>query len=143
MTGCLKHTDIDILLSAPEEIEIDGRKYILETSLNRDFMPTYPPNESRLTAGVSVIAVDSQPFPSSIDMNRLWVIKGRDYWETEFSGITRPTEPNNRHKLFGYAENGPRWQPRITVDVVVRIIDNNNQEYLLRTSGQEIHDSCK
>ncbi len=41
LISCSQYS-IDELLSVPEQIEIDSRKYILETGLYRNFQPTRP-----------------------------------------------------------------------------------------------------
>ena len=139
MVGCFKQTEVDTLLSAPEKIEINGRKYILETYLWRDFQPICPSDGEPLCGIIWVVAVDSQPFPDSVYANCVWVINGHDVWETS------PTELviyNN--KFEGCLHSGPKWGPNIYVDVVVRIIDSaRNQEYLLRASNQYIQMICK
>jgi len=131
---------IDELLSAPEQIEIEGRKYVLETSLWRDFIPISPPDGKPLIALIWVTATDSLEFPSSIGADRLWVIKDeKEVWETEFSNEERPQEPYRKHQLEKIARNGPKWGPGIQVDVVVRVIDGENNTYLLKASNQWIH----
>jgi hypothetical protein len=137
--GCRKF----VPLSAPEEVEIYGRRFILETTLNRDFMPGCPPNGYPLIAIILVTAIDSLEFPSTIDADRLWIIKGEDVWETEFSNETIPPEPHHRHQLEKVARNGPKWDPGIQVDVVVRIIDCKDNKYFLKASNQLIDWSCK
>jgi hypothetical protein len=127
------------LLAAPEQIEIDGREYILETYLWRDFMPPIPANGTQLIALIRVTATDSLPFPSSIDANRLWVINDELVWETEFSCENRPEDPNREHQLEKIAREGPKWGPNIQVEVVVRVIDEENNTYLLRAPDQWIN----
>lgn len=129
---------IDMLLSSPEQIEINGRKFTLETYLWRDFMPPTPPNGRPLIALIWVTAVDLSPFPSTLDANRLWVINDQEVWETEFSDEEIPKDPNRKHQLEKIARNGPKWGPDIYVDVVVRIIDYKNKTYLLKASSQYI-----
>jgi hypothetical protein len=129
---------IDILLSAPEQVEIEGRKYVLETSLWRDFMPICPPDGEPLIALIWVTATDSLEFPSSINADRLWVIKDHEVWETKFSNEARPKEPYRKHQLEKIARDGPKWGPRIQVEVVVRISEKNKGTYLLRASNQRI-----
>ena len=124
------------LLSAPEQIEIDGRNYILETHLWRDFMPVSPPDGKPLIASIRITATDSLQFPPSIDARLLWVIKDQqEVWETKFSEEAR--SPCSRYQLEKVARNGPKWGPGIKVDVVVKIVDGEN-EYLLRVSNQWI-----
>ena len=129
---------IETLLSAPEQIEIDNRKYILETFLWRDFMPIAPPDGQPLISLIWVTAIDSLPFPSSIDATKLWVINEEEVCETKFSGEERPENPQRKHQLEKVARNGPKWGPGIYVDVVVRITYGSRNFYLLRASNQYI-----
>lgn len=139
--GCRKFTP----LSAPEEVEIDGRRFILETYLNRDFMPGpwCPPNGYPLIATIWVTAIDSLEFPAYVAADNLWVVNENDIWETEFSNETIPPEPNHKHQLEKIARNGPKWDPGIQVDVIVRITDSNDNVYFLKASNQLINMSCK
>ena len=128
---------IDELLSAPEQIEIDGRRYNLESFLWRDFMPISPPDGKNLIASVQITAADKLEFPSSIYPDRLWVIKGRgEIWETPFTN-ERPA-PLHNYQLEIIARGGPKWGPNIQVDIVVKIIHGWNT-YLLKASNQTIH----
>lgn len=129
---------IQDLLAAPEQIEIDGREYILETYLWRDFMPPCPPDGQPLIALIWVTAIDSLAFPSTIDANRLYIVNGELLWETEFSGEDRPDNPNREHQLEKIAREGPLWGPNVQVEVIVRVIDGENKTYLLRASDQWI-----
>lgn len=130
---------IQELLDAPEQIEINGREYILETYLWRDFMPPSPPDGQPLIALIWVTAVDSLPFPSSIDANRLYIVNDELLWETSFSGEARPQNPNREHQLEKIAREGPKWGPGIQVEVIVRVVDERFNIYLLRASNQLIH----
>ena len=130
--------DIKELLSFPEEVEINGRIYTLETSLGRDLMPGRDPDGGPLIAVVWITAADQLQFPSNLDANRLWIINGQEVWETEFSYEERPQDPNRKHQLEKIARDGPKWGPNIYVDVVVRIIDHNNRAYFLKASNQYI-----
>jgi hypothetical protein len=132
---------IQELLSAPEQIEIDGREYVLEAYPWRDFMPICPPDGEPLIVGVWVTATDLQPFPSSIDANRLWVVNGQQVWETEFDPQEIRLEPYREHKLWKIAGDGPKWGPGIYVDVIVRVIDSENSIYLLKASHQWIEET--
>ncbi len=130
---------IQDLLAAPEQIEIDGREYILETYLWRDFMPISPPDGKPLIALIWVTAINSLEFSSSIDANRLWIINDELLWETGFSGEERPDNSNREHQLEKVAREGPKWGPQIQVEVVVRVTDGENNTYLLRAPDQWIN----
>lgn len=62
---------INQLESAPEEIEIDGRKFGLEAYLWRDFMPFCPPDGQPLIALIRITAVDSLQFPASVKSDHI------------------------------------------------------------------------
>lgn len=144
--ACSEHImySIDELLAAPEQIEIDGREYILQTYLWRDFIPGTGTSlvGSPLYAVIYVFAIDSLPFPSSLDADFLWVINEDVVWETEL--IDANTEPQYEFKLKKQTkEGGPKWgsyrPPFTLVDVVVRIVHDDEGPYLLRAADQVIH----
>jgi hypothetical protein len=133
---------IDELLSAPEQIEIDGREYVLETFLWRDFMPgpDMPPDGSSLIAIIYIVEIDSLLFPTSLDADFLWVIKDDvDEWVTELEDDETSTED---YKLRKIARDGPKWgsetEPNVLVDVVVRVVKEDGSTYLLRAADQPI-----
>jgi len=131
---------VEDLLSAPEQIEIEDRQYILETSLGRDFMPgpNRPPDDGGpLTASIIITATDLQEFPSSITLNKLWVIKSsEEVWETAFTNeaITPPYD----YQFEKTARGGPKWDTNGRVDVVVELLHEGNV-YLLKVSNQTVY----
>jgi len=125
------------LQAAPERIVINGSEYTLETYLWRDFMPVSPPDGQPLVAVVKVKSPGETAVSSKIDATRLWVVKGKEIWETEFTNEQRSTVGDTLEKV---GRNGPKWGPRITVDVIVKVIDlRNNKEYLLKAPNQDIN----
>ncbi len=130
---------LEMLLSAPEQIQIDARLYRLETYLWRDFMPPSHPDGEPLIALIWVTAIDQLPFPAKVDADKLWIINGQEVWETEFSDEEIPQNSNRMHQLVKIARDGPKWGPDIYVDVVVKVKNYNNfNSYLLRASNQYI-----
>jgi hypothetical protein len=130
---------VNDLLSAPEQITIEGRQYILETSLGRDFMPRHDaqPDGGPLTASIIITAVDQQEFPSSITLNKLWVIKSSvEVWETAFANET--ITPSYDYQLEKFAIGGPKWDTNYHVDVVVEVVHEGNV-YLLKASNQTVY----
>jgi hypothetical protein len=101
-------------------------------------MPPSPPDGRPLIALIWLTAIDSLAFPFSIDANRLWIVNDDLVWETEFSYEERPKNPNRIHQLEKVARDGPKWGPNIQVEVIVRIIDVENNTYLLRAHDQWI-----
>ena len=129
--SCIQYP-ADELLSAPEQIEIDGREFILDADLVRDFFPPHPPNGRPLYGIIYVIATDSLQFPSSLDANFAWVIKDNDVWGTGLEdGMPSFYEYILKKRT---TEEGPKCGPDIYVDVVVRIIDDYDSTYLLKVS---------
>ena len=128
---------IQDLQAAPEKIMINRTEYTLETYLQRDFMPICPPDGRPLIAVIKVKAPGETAISSKIDATRLWVVKGKEVWETEFASEEGSTIGDTLKKI---ARDGPKWEPGISVDVVVRIIDlKSGRDYLLRASNQDIH----
>jgi len=125
------------LLSAPEEVTIDGRKLTLETYLWRDLMPGVESGGSSLLALVRVTAVDQLLFPSTVDADRLWIVYQRAIWETGFSETINEGS-YRQHQLSKMARGGPKWGPSVYVDVIVRIVHITGRRYLLRAARQPI-----
>jgi hypothetical protein len=127
------HPSLKGLLDAPEEITLDGRGLTLETYLWRDLMPGGG-QVRPLLALIRVTAVDKQPFPSTVDADRLWIVCQGAIWEKELS----ETQYESPYQLSKMAREGPEWGPSVYVDVIVRIVHINGNRYLLRASHQFI-----
>ncbi len=126
----------EALLPAPEESEVQGQTYVLETSLWRDFMPISPPDGKPLIALLRVRTKDSTEVPPELDIDWVWVINGKQVWEVKFSGqATRP----NSFTLERVARNGPKWGPNAEVNVVVGLVYKPSKRiYLLKAPNQLI-----
>jgi hypothetical protein len=126
----------EVLLSAPEESEVQGQKYVLETSLWRDFMPICPPDGDPMIALIHVCTKDSSDLPAELNITRVWVVNGKEVWETKFSGqAPRP----NSFTLERIARGGPKWGPDLKVNVVVGLVYKpEDRIYLLKASDQLI-----
>jgi hypothetical protein len=128
---------IQTLQATRERIEINGTNYTLETYLCRDFFPPCQPDGSPLWALIKVKAPGETAISSKIDATRLWVVKGTKIWKTELVSREGSTTGDTLEKVGG---GGPKWEPGISVDVVVRIIDlKSGRSYLLKASNQAIH----
>ncbi len=124
------------IVSAPDQVEVASRQYILETYLWRDFMPISPPDGKPLIAKATILATDLQPFPSDLDADRLYVINGEEAWVVDLPARQGPLLPD--YQLKKIARDGPKWGPDVTVDVVVRLVEPGGSEYLLRAVDQMI-----
>ncbi len=144
LTGCTRMVtgadtvDPAALSAAPAEITIDGRVLALETYLWRDFMPLREPGGRSLIAIARVTAKDRQPFPARVQADRMWIIHDKDIWETEFSNEPRPQDVARVHQYERIARGGPKWDPGIRVDVIVRVVAPDGEPYLLQAPKQII-----
>jgi len=132
------HPSLKGLLSAPEEVTIDGRKLTLETYLWRNLMPGAGSGGSSLLALIRVTAVDQLLFPSTVDADQLWIVYQGAIWETGFSETINELQ----YQLSKMARGGPKWGPSIYVDVIVRIVHISGRRYLLRAARQHIGAAC-
>ena len=129
--------DLDDLRSAPEAIVINSRAYTLEAYLYRNLMPPVPPDGRPLISIIWVTAEDHNPFPATLDADRIWVIYGQDIWEEKLSPGSSG-DPSRQHQLEKVARDGPKWGPGVYVDVVVRVVESGGKDHLLRASHQRI-----
>jgi hypothetical protein len=113
----------------PDSLEIDGNTYTLQTYLWRDFMPVSPPDGKPMIASISLIRVDSMGIPPGLGMDFLWVALDTLAWATEFTDEARPPSPP--HTQERVARRGPLWGPDVLVDVIVRIVDGDRNQYFL------------
>ncbi len=129
----------DTLLTAPHCVEIEGRKYVLEAHLWRNFMPgpDISSDGGPLTVIVWITALDSMPFPSSISADTVWVINGEEIWRAVLLDERPPT--SEVFKSGWVARGGPKWEPGASVTVIVRLIVGDADTvspYLLRTEAR-------
>jgi hypothetical protein len=133
--SCAKYSR-DELLTAPEQVEINGREYILEPLVYRDYQPFSGRDGPPLYAGIDVIAIDSLPIPSKLDASHIWIINGDEIWDTDL--IDRYISYDREYIMQKKAEgSGPHWDTGIYVDVVIEMIYDGSA-YLLRADSQVI-----
>jgi hypothetical protein len=124
-------------LSAPEYVELSGMRIYLETYLWRDFMPISPPDGRAMIAALYVVEADEKDIPQDLDIDHLWVINGSEVWSTGTFDDYRPTHPP--YKIQRIARDGPKWEPGIEVDVIVRIVSDDNICFYLKAKDQAIY----
>lgn len=121
----------------PTQITIEGRTYSMKSYIWRDFMPISPSSGKGMIASIRLIAQDDNPIPSNLVPDKLWIINPNqdEVWETAFSDEPR-FSPGTVEIV---ARGGPKWEPGIMVDVVIRIPSNDNGDtYFLRLPNQTI-----
>jgi hypothetical protein len=126
----------ETLLQAPEQIGINGRRYFIEAYLWRNLTPSNNLINFPLITLARLRATDSQPLPADLDLDRIWLIKGSQVWESNFTNEAGPEVPGELEKV---ARNGPTWGEGTPVSVVVRLVSKNtNKTYLLKAPNQPL-----
>jgi len=116
--------------SAPERVEIDGRKYTLTANAWRDFQPIAPPDGQPLVVVARVVRplLQAEPNLDAASIDRIWVLSGKKQWSAK---------PENPSMFEAAVRGGPKWGPGIKVDVVARL-KQGKQTWLVRAAGVEI-----
>lgn len=133
------------LRNAPTMVVVNNRSLHLSTYPWQDFMPgAGAPDGRPLMVALKVTSADKQPLPSGIRMDRAWILIGEQAWEVPLRGrkigedkdspINCPASPVCEISFRG----GPKWGRVVYVDVVLRLIDSEGQEYFLQAPNQYV-----
>lgn len=126
---------ISQLLAAPETTIVSGRTVYLTTYLWRDFMPISPPDGKPLLGVVFITAMDGLVFGNAISSDAVWIVYNQKVWKSWLTSASNGGRTNQLAKSFS---GGPKWGPRVSVEVIVRLKDDKNKTYFLRASKQWI-----
>lgn len=126
------------LLAVPETTIVLGRQLYLYTFMARDFMPISPPDGKPLAGVVFITALDSLPLVNVLSSDALWIVYQQQVWKSWFSSQPYPPNELRKNQLARIFNNGPKWGPHVSVDVVARVIDNGGNMHLVRASNQWI-----
>lgn len=121
-----------------DTLTLGDDKYIIEAELYRDFFPGGPiPRKSPLIASVYLVKCDSISIPDHIQIKKMYVISNQTIWASEPQDNRQTKFPD--YKLYGLSNNGPIWDTDITVDVILKIVDNSiPKDYFLIAKNQII-----
>lgn len=127
--------------SVPDQVTIGARSYRITpasasggTSLFRDFMPISPPGGRPLIASIPVVAEDGGAFPEHITVDRVWIY-GPTVWDTAPAEVRRAPEAGTPpDQIEVVARDGPKWDPGIEVDLVLRLRAGASTYFLRLTS---------
>jgi hypothetical protein len=105
-------------MTEPGPGEYEGRTYILDIFVYRDFMPPAP--DDRLRAGVTLRALDGGDVPEDLEPELLeaTLILSGEVWSTGFVRFTR-----FEGQVTAVALGGPRWPVGEFVSVSVFVQD--------------------
>lgn len=122
---------IEDLDKIPEIVIVSGIKITMDCFLYRDMMPGGDPEGSGLIAIITLTAEDVPVFPDYITADRLYVIYGKDTWETAFEDEIRPRDAAHLNQIQLVARHGPKWPLESQVHVVVRIkVEGSGHRYI-------------
>jgi hypothetical protein len=140
------------LRDAPTIVVLNHESLSLWTYPWRDFMPgpTQGADGSPLMVVLRLANADKKPIPTGVRMDRAWVLFGDEVWEAS----------SLRQRMFGQAppkegwincsdlsvcettiRGGPKWGPRVSVDVVVLLTDRDGNHHFLRAPKQNVEAS--
>lgn len=120
--------DLDLI---PEVIIAGGTKITMDCFLYRDMMPGVAPDGTGLIAIITLTADGVSVFPDYITADRLYVIYGKDTWETTFEDEIRPRDATHLNQIELVARNGPKWPLESKVNVVVRVrVEGGGHRYI-------------
>lgn len=125
------------VFAAEERVTIEGRGFILETSLWVNLMPPVSPEGPDLNIAAKMTAADGDDFPAGYDTDFVWLLQGDKIVAVEFTE-ERPRELSGDNVMEKMASTKEKLDPETPVDVVVRIIDTGGEKHYLRASGQTI-----
>jgi hypothetical protein len=112
------------LRAAPLAVAIDGKRIEVQASLWRDFQPISPPDGQPLRVSIRL------PAATTVEVERLWVVSGDQTWNARPERVAGTSEWT--------ANEGPKWGPDITVNVVVRVRGSDGTDRLVRAADQVI-----
>lgn len=121
--------DLDALLAAPAEIEIDGQRLVFDAIPWRDFMPGVgEENGSGLIVVARVEDPGEHPLPTGLVIDRIWVVRGTDVWTP--AEIEQPPRPWT-WRYESVVRDGPRWEPQTVVHVIAQVRDSAGGKWWL------------
>ena len=135
--SCDKETEIDkekilqIRENAVETLTIGSNSFVLDAYLWRDFMPISPVNGKPMISINWLVSTDMVKIPENLSMVKQYVFYEDEIWVADYENET-PTPSLPEYKLERISRNGPKWGPKIYVDVISQIRDSKtNKDYYI------------
>lgn len=105
--------------------------YILDAYLWRNFMPASPVDGKPMISINWLINLDSVSIPDNISLIKQHVIYQDYVWTSGFTNESMSYQPE--YKIERISRGGPKWGPKIFVDVISQIHDSDtNEDYYIR-----------
>jgi hypothetical protein len=129
--------------NAPESLNDGNSVFRLQAYIYRNFAPLATSQDdaglaarekhTSMIAIVTLMDEHGMPMPPTLHAEKIWVLQGESVWET-----STIEERRNDTRCDFVVRDGPKWQPRSAVDVIVRLQDGNGKSFLLAIRHQAI-----
>jgi len=120
-----------IRAKAVDTLIIGSNSFVLDAYLWRDFQPISPANGQPMISINWLICTDLVKIPDNISMVKQYVIYNDEIWIADYEN-EKPAPSLPGHKMERISRNGPKWGPKIYVDVISQIHDSqSNKDYFV------------
>lgn len=131
-----KEIDSEKLRAAPEVLEQNGVRLVLQPYLWRNNMPVVGSSDPAMLGALTLKTVNGEPLPAGLRLGRVWLLHDRQTWTGQFTDEEYPDQVGAIEKMF---RDGPPWPAGIRVHVIVQVLAPDGSVHLLRASGVEVH----
>ena len=126
---------LQIREKALDTLMIGSNSFVLDAYLWRDFMPISPENGQPMISINWLVSTDLAKIPDNISMVKQYVFFEDKIWIAEYENEA-PAPSLPAYKLERISRNGPKWGPKIYVDVISNIYDSKtNKNYYIERKG--------
>lgn len=123
--------------SAPDRVATEGHMYTLRADLFSDLMPGPAPTPRRGVGGTIFLRADvASDAPQSMHAEKIWLIKGAEFWETVPQPLQTFAADRVNHLALGFRD-GPIWDAGAKVDVVLQF-SVAGRAYLIQQRGVQV-----
>ena len=113
---------------------IESNKFVLDAYLWRDFMPISPSDGKPMISINWIRDIDSMKISDNIDLIEQYVVYNDSIWIANYENETSSTQPD--YKIEKISRDGPKWGPKIYVDVISKVHDSNtNSDYYIKSKN--------
>jgi hypothetical protein len=125
---------LELNSKASDTLIIGSNKYVLDAYLYRDFMPISPSDGKALISINRLRDIDSTEISDNIDLIEQYVINNDSIWISKYENEPSVSQP--KYKIERVSRDGPKWGPKIYVDVISKVHDSEtNNDYYIRTKN--------
>ncbi|MDR2145413.1 MAG: hypothetical protein LBE91_03000 [Tannerella sp.] len=126
---------LQIKEKAVETLVIGSSSFKLDAYLWRDFMPVSPVDGKPMISINWLVSTDMVKIPENISMVKQYVFYEDEIWVADYENEA-PAPSLPEYKLERISRNGPKWGPKIHVDVISQIYDSKtNKNYYIERKG--------